>query len=231
MATRPIFIPRTDGDRLVEELPISFTWSPGFAPVQKRKNIAALHEVAGSRGYSNLLEVSTKSEDPLGQQLSAFNLRVATESLGCVPLECAFQASKVFANGGPYTDLLNSAPREARRDHRLRASGRLIGFRFSGRDWSLEPKTAFYDWLYITAVYDLAQCRSRLQGFDGFTDIEFNPTKSINCQARSCAMFAALLAKGLLDDAVTNADAFVRIVRPDVSQQPHSKSPKQGELF
>lgn len=231
MATRPIFLPRTDGDRLVEEIPINFTWNPGFAPVQKRKNIAALHQAAGSHGYSNLLEVSTKSEDPLGQCLSAFNLLVATESLGDVPLECAFQASKVFAGGGPYTDLLSSAPRDARRDRRLRESGQLVSFKFSGRYWELEPKTAFYDWLYITAVYRLGQYRSSLQAYDGFTDIEFNPAKSINCQARSCAMFTALLTKGLLDDAVTNADAFVRIVRPDVTQQPHSRSPQQGELF
>lgn len=43
--------------------------------------------------------------------------------------------------------------RDAKRDPRLQASGRLTGFRFNGSSFPLEPKTAFYDWLYINAIY------------------------------------------------------------------------------
>jgi hypothetical protein len=32
---------------------------------------------------------------------------------------------------------------------------------------------------------------ARLNKYVGFTDIEFNPSKSINCQARSCALFVS----------------------------------------
>ena len=67
MAERPIFIPCQDGLRLVKEISLSFKWSPGFAPVQKKKNIQALHEAAQAKGYSPLLEVSTKSEVQIGR--------------------------------------------------------------------------------------------------------------------------------------------------------------------
>ena len=34
--------------------------------------------------------------------------------------------------------------------------------------------------------------------YDAFTDIEFNPDKSLNCQARAAAMFVALNREGLI---------------------------------
>ena len=44
-------------------------------------------------------------------------------------------------------------PREAKKDPRIRESGKLIGFDFEGKEWPLEPKTAFYDWLYASSLY------------------------------------------------------------------------------
>lgn len=46
MANRPVFIALGTPSHLVEEVPIEFKWNPGFAPVQKKKNIASLHEAA-----------------------------------------------------------------------------------------------------------------------------------------------------------------------------------------
>jgi uncharacterized protein DUF6977 len=43
--------------------------------------------------------------------------------------------------------------REVKRDPRLRESGRLIAFEFDGVSFPLEPKTVFYDWLYVTFLY------------------------------------------------------------------------------
>src|SRR5947209_8722673 len=100
---------------------------------------------AARAGYLPLLEVSTKSDDALGQHLSAFHLRVHHSTVGDITLECAFQGSKVFEGGGPYTDLYRMDPKSAKRDHRLQSSGRLIGFRFGDFNFPLEPKTAFYD--------------------------------------------------------------------------------------
>src|SRR5438045_2323692 len=105
MAERPIFVPSPDRPELVKEVFFSLRWNPGFAVAQKEKNIKALHEAAAAAGYRNILEVSTKSDRQRGQHLSAFYLKVKNERLGEIPLECAFQGSKVFEHGGPFTDL------------------------------------------------------------------------------------------------------------------------------
>jgi hypothetical protein len=101
MAERPSFIPAPDSPELVKEIPLRLTWHPGFAPSQKKKNVVALHEAAALAGYAPLLEVSTESEARIGQRLSAFHLKVHNERLGVMPLEKAFQGSKVFERGGP----------------------------------------------------------------------------------------------------------------------------------
>lgn len=207
MAVRPIFRPNMFGPTLVVEVPIQFRWHPGMAPVQKKKNVAELHEAAAERGLPKVLEVSSKSERELGRKLSAFYLKVPIGDRE-IPLECLFQGSKVFEYGGPYTDLYEADPREAKRDSRLKDSGRLVGFCLDGREYPLTPKTAFYDWLYLKAVYPHRDWLRRLDQCDGFSDIEFNPEKSVNCQARSCATFVSLQLRGWLDDAVASFDTF-----------------------
>ncbi len=178
-----------------------------MAPVQKKKNVVELHEAAAGRGLTLILEVSSKSEKELGRKLSAFYLKMPFRNR-VIPLECAFQGSKVFENGGPYTDLYDLDPREAKRDPRLKASGRLLKFRFDGKEYPLTPKTAFYDWLYLNAVYPHRDWLRRLDKCHGFSDIEFNPDKSVNCQARSVATFVSLQLRGLLDGAVASFDNF-----------------------
>lgn len=212
MAERPIFIPTPTQDELVKEVPVKLTWHSGFAEIQKKKNIQALHEAAARLGYTPLLEISTKSEDKVGQHLSAFHLKVQSP-VGYIPLECAFQGSKIFERGGPYTDLLKVDPRTAKRDSRLRESGRLVAFEFQAIRFPLEPRTAFYDWLYIGAIFPHREWLSRLSKFVGFTDIEFNPERSINCQARSVALFFALRENGLLEAAMESAGSFLQVLR------------------
>ncbi|MCE2401726.1 hypothetical protein J4G08_12685 [Candidatus Poribacteria bacterium] len=64
--------------------------------------------------------------------------------------------------------------------------GRFIAFNFCGEDFPTEPKTAFYDWLYITALYQKKKdLMEELEKFQGFSDIVFNPSRSLNCQARA----------------------------------------------
>jgi hypothetical protein len=212
VAERPVFISSPDESGFVETLSCSLVWSPGFALSQKQKNIKALHESAAKAGYSPLLEISTKSDDHLGRQLSAFNLKVRCQEFGEIPLECAFQGGKVFQRGGPFTDLYQAEPRDAKRDHRLQNSGRLVGFSFENRRFPLEPKTAIYDWLYISALLPQRESFDQLCQYVGFTDIEFNPERSINCQARSCALFVALTKGHLLDEAMSSETAFVRLL-------------------
>jgi len=230
MANRPVFIPLYRKNHLVKEISFEFKWNPGFAPIQKKKNIAALHEAAKHSGFSPLLEVSSKSENLLGQRLSAFSLQIETE-IGKISIESAFQGSKVFKKGGPYTDIYMKNSREAKQDSRLKSSGNLIEFNFMGLKWPIVPKTSFYDWLYIKALYPHQEYLKRLYEYKGFTDIEFNPEKSINCQARSCALLLSLMKLNLLHNAMKSKDMFIKLVSKDSFQQKHSKDLQQENLF
>lgn len=220
MAERPVFVPSIESGELVKQISFSFAWSPGFAPTQKKKNIRALHEAAAAAGYAPVLEISTKSDEKVGQHLSAFHLKVHSWRHGEVPLESAFQGSKVFERGGPYIDLYSAEVRSAKRDSRLKSSGSLVAFTFDNFRFPLVPKTAFYDWLYINAIFPHREWLARLYRYAAFSDIEFNPERSVNCQARSCALFVALLRMNLLEQAVGSPEAFVKLLlqhsyRPD----------------
>ncbi len=208
MAKRPIFIPKTSSTSLVEERHVEFAWFPGFSLAQKQRCIGSLHAAAK---VSPLLEISSKSPDALGRSLSAFSLAVAFGD-GTMPLECAFQGSKVFASGGPFEDLYAASPLDAKRDPRLRESGPLVRFQFENQSFPLEPKTLFYDWLYVSACARQPTILQRLTAFGGFTDIEFNPKKSLNCQARSAAILVSLMQAGTLTEALRSPAAFATVV-------------------
>ena len=211
MATRPVFRPDRVGG-LVTTVEVDFVWVPGMAASQKRKNVVALHEAAAREGLSPLLEASSKSESELGRRLSAFSLQVELPDGRTTSLESAFQGSKVFRDGGPYTDLYDATAREAKGDARLRESGPLVAFRLQGIEAPLIPQTLFYDWLYISTLAKHEDFLTRLRSYAGFTDIEFNPKKSINCQARSCALLVSLSQRGVLQQAAPSPTELLRVL-------------------
>ena len=215
MAERPVYIPSPESQQLVEERFFTIRWSPGFALSQKEKNIVALHEAAKAGGLDPLLEISSKSSSKTGRHMSAFHMTADTRELGAIKLELAFQGSKVFEHGGPFTDLYRKGEKEigeAKRDPRLKESGRLIGFRFEGVDFPNEPKTAFYDYLYCSFLSKHRDWAVSLYKYAGFTDVEFNPHRSINCQARSAALFLSLMKRRQLDQALQSPCDFVRVL-------------------
>ena len=210
MAVRPIFSPSKERVGVREEN-IEFNWHPGLSSTQKQKSIQELHSSAAStHGIQPILEISSKSLNPHGISLSAFNLMITTKKTGMrFSVESAFQSSKVFEKGGPYTDLLKSNSISAKRDKRLKDSGRLLAFRFFGKDFPITPLTFFYDWIYINALAATPALSSVLNQYNGFSDIEFNPKKSINCQARSAALYCSLISHKRLESALTNPDDFM----------------------
>lgn len=202
---------------------------------------------------SDILEVSTASHDyEVGQALSAMNLvYVDPGTLESYPLENWFQSSKVFAKDGkevgPYKDLLgvrlakryvNPHPDKKAIEQfegdplfeRIQSEVRgatMSCFRLSGEDYPLLPRSAFYDYLYVSAL-NQPQNRKLAEGlmnFRVFTDIMFNPgsgkTRRFNTQARSCAIYVTLSRRGILDLEMPSFEEFVRQVdyKSDVDEE------------
>lgn len=216
MASRPVFIPTPGAKTLARTASVDFKWFPGMSVSQKQRSIDSLHAAAKEAvpTIGDVLEVSSKSKEKLGVALSAFNLSFTTLKQNfTMSVECAFQGSKVFELGGPFKDLFGKTSREAKLDERIKNSGRLVKFSFYGMDWDLEPRTAFYDWLYINALKKQSvEMIDEILSYSAFTDIEFNPEKSINCQAYSIALFVSLHKQCLLDEAVASKESFLSIV-------------------
>ena len=211
MARRPVFVPDSDKP-YVSEVSLDFEYFPGSSIQQKQRSVASLHASYVARfPSSRVLEVSSKSEGDIGVQLSAFNLMIEHPGRGSYSVECAFQASKVFLHGGPFVDLFNASSRAAKTDRRLRESGELVGFRYLTDQFPLDPKTYFYDWLYASALCRHDKLVEQVMMFDAFTDIEHNPERAINCQARTVAKVVGLARAGLLADALQSPRAFLEL--------------------
>ena len=113
----------------------------------------------------------------------------------------------MFSNGGPYTDLYLKSPKEAKTDGRLKSSGELKGFHFESIDYPLGNDFTFYDYIYISALNENPILAGEIIKYSAFTDIIFTPQKSINCQAKSAAIFKSLYNNDLLNTATD----FVKI--------------------
>ncbi|MDO9305211.1 MAG: hypothetical protein Q7T77_07755 [Sulfuricurvum sp.] len=214
MAKRPVYFVGQSNEIPVISKEIEFHWFAGMAKSQKQKSIQSLHQSIYDSLDSSLsiLEISSKSENELGVQLSAFNLSFALKNGQKISVENAFQGGKVFTLGGPYKDLYEKTSMEAKQDPRLKESGSLVKFvSFNDEEWPLTPKTLFYDWIYLKALKVNPELAKQVIDYDVFTDIEFNPEKSINCQAYSAALYVYLFRNNLLD-ILNSRDEYLKFV-------------------
>ena len=219
MAVRPVFVVSLDNRYCIRK-DVEFQYFSGFSIKQKRRCINSLHqEYLKVNEGKRVLEISTKSEEQLGVRLSAFNLMIKTKRGNEFSVESAFQASKVFEKGGPYKDLLYVSSRDAKRDERLKESGRIVAFHIDGKNFEIEPRTYFYNWLYINTLNLYDGFTEQLLKYDAFTDISFNPQKSINCQAEAAAIYVSLVKQGLLEEALKDKIKFKEIVYPFTNRQ------------
>lgn len=193
MAQRPVYKIKSSYP-YYECINVEFTYNGGFAVSQKQKNIQAIHEAYKAiNSVAKVLEISSKSLQPLGVSLSAFNLLKKVHSMNIrIPVENVYQGGKIFEMDGPFLDLYKVKPKDAKRDERLKENGRIKAFYFEGERFPINPQTAFYDWIYINAILENEDLAREIVEYDAFSDVEFNPEKSINCQARAAAIFVSL---------------------------------------
>lgn len=234
MAERPVFL-TLSVPPYVQVIDTEFEFFSGFSITQKQRSIASLQQAFLDKyPEKEVLEISTKSPQALGSQLSAFHLTVNYGN-DRFAVENAFQSSKRFTAGGPFKDLLHATPKQAKRDPRLRTSGRLVEFSFFGKTFPLKPLTFFYDWLYVTALRSNPDLVDALVDYTAFTDIEFNPTKSINCQARSVALFQGMRTAGVLAGALSSSERFRELAytreEADGGKLDGTGKGMQGKLF
>lgn len=213
MANRPVFV-AVNKYPFFSTVNVNFEYFNGFSKSQKQKSIISLHKSFDKIPVFNgskVLEVSSKSLEELGVKMSSFNLMLS--QFGLVhPVELWYQSGKVFENGMQYTDLLHVSPKDAKRDKRLRESGRVVAFKLGMEQFENEPKDLFYNWLYINALAQNSLLAEQCLRYVAFTDIEFNPKKSINCQAKASAIFVGLQHSGKLGEALLSKENFKRIV-------------------
>lgn len=211
MAMRPVFEVSLDKKLFVQKN-IEFQWYSGFALSQKRKCIQSLHQnYLAIYPNKNILEISSKSENELGIKLSAFNLMMNFGGK-TFSVETAYQGGKIFEYGGPYTDLLDKPSIAAKKDIRLKNSGKITGVSFFGKDFPLKPVTFFYNWLYINALNQNDELSKEVTKYNAFTDIVFNPQKSLNCQAMATAIYVSLRQQNLLQEALQSPQNFLSVV-------------------
>lgn len=223
MATRPVFFVTTPEQGWVRVETVSFQWFPGMSLAQKRRSIAAMQAAAqaGANGRA-LLEISTKSPDGTGRALSGFDLCLEIGGRR-MPVESVFQGSKLCRAGAghsdPCQDLYTQDAVTAKRDPRL-AACRVTGFRLFDEDWPLDPwppetgredalpPSAFYDFLYFRALLQQPGLAASAGSYGGFTDLEFTPGRSDNCQAFSAALFVALASASGADGDIPAPSAL-----------------------
>ena len=223
MSTRPVFIP-IDRSPYVGTQVIEFQWVCGLSKSQRRKNIVNLHHAAKSEGIRKILEISTASEDELGSALSAFNLQV-TVNIGSEKspkmqtnsVEAIYQSSKKGANGGPHPEWLTKTGKEIKKLVHQADLGKISLYQYGQNFWPAEPVESFFTWLYIQGLMQREGTIEQLAEYDGFTDIYFNPKKTINCQARAAAQAVSMYRMGRLDEIMSSRKTYLEFAKKNPS--------------
>ena len=124
MATKMCF--KVNEEKVFDEAIVTFIYIKGMAFSQKVKNVLSFpSSIQELFPNDRVLEISTKSSDPLGGALSAFNLTIDS-----CPVECLYHASKVFEDGTCFEFLKDYSPRDAKRYMRENVKGELRGYRY-----------------------------------------------------------------------------------------------------
>lgn len=209
MAKRILFM-KKNSEPFNEELEIEFDWAPGLNAVCRQRSIDNLQKAAG-RIYPclRILDTSYVSGQKEGVGLSSSNLSITLASGESIPLESAYQGSKMINNMGPYTDLYYTNALKVKSDPRL--NGEVTGFHFEGVDYSAKDPHAFYNWLFCRALSENPELSGQLEKYDAYSNIMV-PVDAEECEARAAAVYEGLRISGKLALCLDNFDTFCNIV-------------------
>lgn len=171
MAIRPIYISTSIPESPFLKKDVTFEWIKGMAYSQKCKRRDSMHKAISNMqiyDINRVLEISTKSDKEIGVNLSALKLTIPLSSGREETVEKIYQSSKVFE------------------DNKIKE------FRFNKTVFEKDPYSMYYDYLYIISLYFHKEYWDELDKYDAFTDIEFNPNKQLNTQARAAAIWTTL---------------------------------------
>ncbi len=187
MAIRPIYISTNIPDTPFMKVDISFEWIKGMSYKQKcKRRDSMLKAIANMKLYNidSVLEVSTKSNKELGVNLSALNLTIPLKNGKVKTVEEIYQASKI-----------------------LDSNNHIKEFRFHNTVFEKDPYSMYYDYIYMLGLYMHKEYHEELNKYDIFTDIEFNPNKQLNTQARAAAIWNTLYRNNMTK-IIENQDEF-----------------------
>ena len=171
------------------------TW---FVPSTRPPFVIERHGDGGPPEDLRVLEISSRSRDPLGRSLSAMFLK---EPQTGHPVESVYQAAKCYGDGGP-ADILDDGFRSKIRDRDRATTGQLKGFDHDGMVWPAATGSQFYDRLWMTSARAAGVGATE---HDAFTDMFHRPGRAMACQARSMAMMQGMIKArclGTIDDPV-----------------------------
>lgn len=219
MAERSVFISKSTYPYF-EEIRVSIEWFGGFALSQKRKCQIGLHQnFLANYPDCKVLEISSASLISLGAKLSAMNLSKRTKK-GLTTVESAFQSSRIYRDGseviGPFPQYLFIDGKECKKLVKEASKGMISKeYSFDGMTFYAPAHhiSLFYDFLYLNALIEPEneeiQRRLLLEGYNSFSDLA---TKSLNCQARSAAIYVGLKKAGKIDE-VRDFSTYLKLFR------------------
>lgn len=169
MATRPIYISTGNINNPFMEDNINFQWVPGYSYVNKcRRRDSLKREIAKKYDIEKWIEISSISDKDIGKKLSALNLMITLTNDNKYSVETIYQNSKIYKDNA------------------------IVGFKFRNTEFENNPYGMYYDYIYMVALYQNKEYHELIKNYYFFTDLFFNPNKSLNTQARAIAIFKTL---------------------------------------
>ena len=150
------------------------------------------------------LEISSRSPDKIGRELSPMFLMTTDDSGRTFPVESAYMAARDYGSGPAEPMASGFAAKTA--DKRRRNRGPLKRFIWNRLEWAPEAACAFYEWLWIRATSKSQ--RRYLQEFASYTDMFSRGWDGDPCQARAAAVAVALEDAARLNAALSSEGTY-----------------------